>query len=74
MLVPIQLVPGVKRSGREAGHSPPRAEVKNALRYCLHLHYVFMVRCLVKHRDNFTCLFLPFTVAALEICFREVPV
>jgi hypothetical protein len=53
-LVPEGLSPGVKRPGREADHSTPRAKVKNAWRYNSTLQYVFMVWCLVKHRDNFT--------------------
>jgi hypothetical protein len=56
---PIQWVPGglslgVKRPGREAGHSPPSsAEVKNAWSYTSTPQYVFMAWCLVKHRDSF---------------------
>jgi hypothetical protein len=56
---PIQRVPGaislgVKRPGREADHSPPsNAEFKNASSYTSTPQYVFMVWCLVKHRDNF---------------------
>jgi hypothetical protein len=46
---------GVKRSGREAEHSPPSsAKIKNAWSYTSALQYVFMVWYLVKHRDNFT--------------------
>jgi hypothetical protein len=51
---PIQWVPGalslgVKRSGREADHSPPSsAEVKEFVELYLHSHYVFMTWCLVK--------------------------
>jgi hypothetical protein len=54
--------PAVKRSGREANHSPPStAEVKNAWSYNSTPQYVFMAWCLVKHRDIFTCIFyLPF--------------
>jgi hypothetical protein len=57
---PIQWVQGslslgLKRPGREADHSPPSSpEVKNAWRYTSIPEYVFMARCLVKHRDNFT--------------------
>jgi hypothetical protein len=57
---PIQWIPGalslgVKRPGREADHSSPSsAEVNNAWSYTSTLQYVFMARCLVKHRDNFT--------------------
>jgi hypothetical protein len=57
---PIQWVPGVfslgvKRLGREADHSPPpSAEVKNAWSYTSTSQYVFMVWCLVRHRDTLT--------------------
>jgi hypothetical protein len=56
---PIQWIPrvlslGVKRPEREDDHSPPSsAEVKNAWSYTSTPQYVFMVWCLVKHRDNF---------------------
>jgi hypothetical protein len=51
--------PGGKRPGREAAHSPPSsAEVRNVWSYTSTPQYVFMVWCLVKHRDNF---FLHFT-------------
>jgi hypothetical protein len=56
---PIQWVPGalsqgLRRPGHEADHSPPlNAEVKNAWSYTSTLPYVFMARCLVKHRDEF---------------------
>jgi hypothetical protein len=51
------LSPGVKRSRREADHSPPSsAEVKNAWKLYIHspirLHGV--VLSYEKHRDNFT--------------------
>jgi hypothetical protein len=40
---------GVKRSGREADHSPPSsADVKNAWSYTSVPQYIFMVWCLVK--------------------------
>jgi hypothetical protein len=51
---PIHWVPGavslgVKRSGREADHSPPSsAKVKNAWSYTSIPQYVFMASCLVK--------------------------
>jgi hypothetical protein len=57
---PIQWVPealslGVKRSAREADHSPPsNAEVQECVALYLLPQYVFMAWCLVKHRDNFT--------------------
>jgi hypothetical protein len=62
---PIQWVSGalslgVKRPEREADHSlPSSAKVKNAWSYTSIPRYVFMVWCLVKHRDNFTYT-LPF--------------
>jgi len=49
--------PGVKRPGREADHSPPSiAEVTNAWNYASTLEHVFMVWCLIKHRDKFALL------------------
>jgi hypothetical protein len=57
---PIQWVPGalslgVKWLGCEADHSPPSStEVKNVWSYTSTPQYVFMVWCLVKHRDSFT--------------------
>jgi len=55
MQLPIQRVPGVKRPGREAGHShPSSSEVNNAWNYTSIPQYVFIVRYLVKQRDNFT--------------------
>jgi hypothetical protein len=57
---PIQREPGVlslgvKRLGREADHSPPySAKMKNECSYTSTSQYVFMARCLVKHRNNFT--------------------
>jgi hypothetical protein len=55
--------PGVRRPGREADHSPSSsAEVKYAWNYTPTPQYVFMARCLVKHRDIFTFLpLLPLT-------------
>jgi hypothetical protein len=45
----------VKRRVRQVDHSPPSsAEVKHAWSYTSAPPYVFMVWCLVKHRDNFT--------------------
>jgi len=50
---------GVQRPGYEADHSPPSSvEVKNAWTYTSIPQYVFMARCLVKHRDNFTFPFI----------------
>jgi hypothetical protein len=61
---PIQWVAGavslgVKRPGREAGHSPPyTAEVKNAWSYTSSPQYAFMAWCLVKRRDTFTFTYI----------------
>jgi hypothetical protein len=59
---PIQWVPGVlflgvKWPGSEADHSPPSsADVKNAWSYTSTPQHIFMVWCVVKHRDNFISL------------------
>jgi hypothetical protein len=51
---PLQCILGVKWPGCEADHSPPSsAEVKNAWSCTSTPQYVFMVWCLVEHRDNF---------------------
>jgi len=49
---------GIKPPGREADHSPPSSDqVKIAWGHTSILPCVFMARCLVKDRDNFTfCL------------------
>jgi len=61
------LSPGVKRPGHEANNSPsPSAEVKNAWSYAFTPPYVFMVCCLVKHRNNFTFT-LPLTTNLCSI-------
>jgi hypothetical protein len=53
--VPGALSLGVKRTGREAYHSPPSsAEIKNAWSYTSTPQYVFMAWRFVKDRDNFT--------------------
>jgi hypothetical protein len=60
---PIQWVPGalslrVKRPEREANNSPPfSAEVEECVELYFHSQYVFILWCLVKHRDNFTFTF-----------------
>jgi len=60
---PIQWVPGalsrgLKRQNHEADHSSPSSvEVKNAWSHIFTPRYVFMVWCLVKHRDIFTFTF-----------------
>jgi hypothetical protein len=62
--LPVQWVPGalsrgVKRPGREADHSPPSsAEVNNVWSYTSTPQYVFMAWCLIKHRENFTFIYL----------------
>jgi hypothetical protein len=54
--------PGVKRPGREADHLPPTsAEVKKMLVYSSTPLYAFMTCIyLVRYRDNFTFLPLPY--------------
>jgi hypothetical protein len=53
LLIPGALSPGVQRPGSEADHSPPSsAEVKNAWSYTSTPKYFFIVRYLVKHRNN----------------------
>jgi hypothetical protein len=74
--LPIQWVPGalflgVKRPGREAGHSlPSSAEVKECVEIYLHSPNVFMAWCVVKQRDAFT--FIPFTVWMSEWVTQSV--
>jgi len=61
--------PRVKRPGREAEQSPPSsAEVKNTCSSASTPKYVFMVWCLVKHRDNFTFI-LP---SVTSLCIARV--
>jgi len=48
--------PEVKWPGREADHSLPSAEVKNAWRYTYIPQYVFKAWCLLKHREKVTFL------------------
>jgi hypothetical protein len=49
-----ELVPGVKRQGREADNShPASAEMKKIWIYASTSPYAFMAQCLIKHRDNF---------------------
>jgi hypothetical protein len=61
---PIQWLPGalfpvVKHLGSEADHSlPSSAEIRNVWCYTPTPHYVFLVWCLVKHRDSFTFTFV----------------
>jgi hypothetical protein len=46
--VSVALSPGVKRSGREAEHSPPTsAEAKNTWIYTSSPPYAFMAKCLI---------------------------
>jgi hypothetical protein len=73
---PIQWVQGVlslgvKRPGREAGHSPPSsAEVKNEWSYTSTPQYVFMAWCLVKHRENLP-FYLPSTCSSQSVNIRQ---
>jgi hypothetical protein len=66
---PIQWIPGVltpvvTRPGRKADHShPSSAENKNAWSYTSIHAYVFMVWCLIKHKDNFVPLVTSSTYA-----------
>jgi hypothetical protein len=51
---------GVKRPGREVGHSlPTSAEVKKTWIYTSTLPYIFLAWRLAKHRDKFTLLISP---------------
>jgi len=51
--------PWVKRPVRDADHSPPSStEVTNTWRIPPLHQYVFVVWCLVKHRNNFTFTFM----------------
>lgn len=62
ILSPIQWVPVVKQQGFEADHSPPfNAMVGNGieLSYTYTSPCVFMARCLIKPRDNFSITALP---------------
>jgi len=45
--------PGVKRDGRGDHSSPSSVGVKNTWSCTSTAPYVFMVWCLIKHRDNF---------------------
>jgi len=52
------LTPGIKRPGCEADNSPSfSAEVKNAWNYTSSPQYIYMARCLIKHRVYFTFTF-----------------
>jgi len=61
---PIQRVPGalslgLNWPGNEANHSPPSSvEVKNVWSYISDPSYVFIAWYVIKHRDNFTSLYL----------------
>jgi hypothetical protein len=66
---------GIKRPGVEADHShPSSAEFKNVWSYTSTPQYIFMAWCLVKHRDNFTFTFLPFTFIELVELYFQVPI
>jgi len=46
---------GVRQSKSAAHHlHPSNTKVKNVWSYISTLSYVFMVQCLIRHRDNFT--------------------
>jgi hypothetical protein len=70
---PIQWVPGglslgIKWPDHESDHSPPSSvQVKNAWSYTSTPQYAFMAWCLVKHRDNFTLIFLKFKQPQLSL-------
>jgi hypothetical protein len=56
---PIQLVPGVKRSVREADHTSSYCRSQeNVDLYTSTTPYAFMAYCLIKHRNNFTLYLL----------------
>jgi hypothetical protein len=79
--VPEAILPGVKRQGREADHSPlSSAEVNNTWRHTCTPQYVFMAWYLVKHRDNFTFTFhisyrsqWQFTALDVRGCIQKFP-
>jgi hypothetical protein len=51
--------PGLNRPGHETDQSSSsNAQVKNAWSYTFHSPYVFMVRYLVKHRNNFITTYI----------------
>jgi hypothetical protein len=54
--VPVAMSSGEKRQRSQADHSPPTAEVKNAVELYLHFPIHFMVRFLVKHRQLYFTL------------------
>jgi len=60
---PIEWIPGclslgVKRPGHEADYTPPSsAKVKSVWHCSSTLPFIFMVWCLVEHRDNFAFTF-----------------
>lgn len=64
-------LPEVKWAGREAHHSLSFSdEVRNARSYTATPLYVFMVRSLVKHGDNFISFVrVEEAFAMLKICF-----
>jgi hypothetical protein len=47
------LLQGVKHPGCEAHYLPPGAEIKNAWNYMSTSPYKFIVRDIIKHRDNY---------------------
>jgi hypothetical protein len=60
-LVPGDLSPGLKQTGREADYSPPSSgDVKNGgVIPPLHLESSWHYVLLIKHRDSFSSLLLP---------------
>jgi hypothetical protein len=62
---------GVKRPGRETDYSlSSSAEVKEYMELYIRPQYVFMVWCLVKHRDNFTFTLPHSKVTGLRLHYR----
>jgi hypothetical protein len=55
--VALVLSSGVKQLGCEADHFPPSSARVNEWSYTSTPQYIFMMWCVVKHRDNFTFTF-----------------
>jgi hypothetical protein len=71
--VPGALSPGVKRTGREADHSPPTSdEVKKMWIYTSTPPYAFMAQCLIKHRDKFTFILLLKNLIFVCYIFKKI--
>jgi hypothetical protein len=57
---PASISSGLKLQGREADHSTPSsAEFKNVWSYTSTPPYVFMARCLIKHREHIYLSMVP---------------